>query len=96
MAGEILQKLAALPMLTHLPWTKWTPFRQTTFSNDVFNENRRIPIQISLRFVPKHPIANKPALVQVMAWRRTGYKPLHEPIMTQFTNAYMQHQGELS
>ena len=61
-----------------------------------FNENRRIPIQISLTFVPKHPIANKPALVQVMAWRRTGDKPLHEPIMTQITNAYMQHQGELS
>ena len=30
------------------------------------NENDRIPIQISLKFVPRSPIYNKPALVQVM------------------------------
>ena len=33
------------------------------------NENYRIPIWISLKFVLKSPIDNKPALVQVMAWR---------------------------
>ena len=32
-----------------------------------FNENNRIPIQISLKFVPKSPVNNKAALVQVMA-----------------------------
>ena len=47
--------------------------------------------QISLKFVPRSPIDNKPALVQVMAWRRTGDKPLPEPMMTQFTDAYMRH-----
>ena len=31
------------------------------------NENDRIPIRIQLKFVPKCPIDNKPALVQVMA-----------------------------
>ena len=36
-----------------------------------FNEIDRIPSQISLKFVPKSPNDNKPALVQVMAWRRT-------------------------
>ena len=36
------------------------------------NENERIPIKISLKFVPKGPINNNPALVQVMVWRRTG------------------------
>ena len=60
------------------------------------NENDRIPIQISLKFVPKRPIDNKSALVQVMARRRTGDKPLPEPMMTQFTDAYMRHQGEMS
>ena len=35
------------------------------------NENDRIPIQISLKYVPRSPIENKSALVQVMAWRRT-------------------------
>ena len=55
------------------------------------NENDIIPIQISLKFVPKSPIDNNPALFQVMAWRRIGDKPLHEPMMAQFTDAYMQH-----
>ena len=35
-----------------------------------FNENVWISITISLKFVPKVPIDNKTALVQIMAWRR--------------------------
>ena len=46
------------------------------------NENNGNPIQISLKFVPRSPIDNKPALVQVMAWRRTGDKPLPETMVT--------------
>ena len=45
------------------------------------NENVRISIKISLKFVPKCPINNIPALVQIMAWRRPGDKPLSEPMM---------------
>ena len=55
------------------------------------NENDRIAIRISLKFVPRSPIDNKQALVQVMAWRRTGDKPLPEPFITQFTDTYMRH-----
>ena len=55
------------------------------------NENDKITIQISLKFVPRSPIDNKPAFVQVMAWRRKGEKPLPEPMMAQFTDAYMRH-----
>ena len=55
------------------------------------NENDRIPIRISLKFVPRSAINNKPALVQVMAWRRTGDKPLPELMLTQFTDVYMRH-----
>ena len=55
------------------------------------NENDRISIKISLKFVPRSSIDNKPALVQVMAWRRIGDKPLPEPMMVQFTDAYMRH-----
>ena len=56
------------------------------FANDIFkciffNENVLIPIQISLIFVPKGPINNIPALVQMMAWRRPGDKSLSEPMM---------------
>ena len=56
-----------------------------------FNENDRIPIRISLKFVPRSAIANKPASVQVMAWCRASDKPLPKPMMTQFTDAYMRH-----
>ena len=45
------------------------------------NENAWISIKISLRFVPQGPINNIPALVQIMAWRRPGDKPLSEPMM---------------
>ena len=34
----------------------------------------------SLKFVPKGPINNIPALVQIMAWCRPGDKPLSEPV----------------
>ena len=52
------------------------------------NEKFCILIPTSLKFVPKGPIDNKSVLVQVMAWRRTGDKPVSEPMLTQFTNAY--------
>ena len=55
-----------------------------------------ILIRVSLKFVPSGPIDNKAALVQVMAWRRTGDKPLPEPMLTQFTDAYMRHSGDMS
>ena len=45
------------------------------------NENVWISIEISLKFVPKGPTNNIPALVQIMAWRRQGDKPLSEPMM---------------
>ena len=70
-------------------------------ADDIFkciclNENDKIQIQISLKHVPRSPIENKYALVQVMAWRRTGDKPLPEPMMTQFTDAYMRHKEDMS
>ena len=47
------------------------------FSDNIFkciflNENVLILIKISLKFVPKGPINNMPALVQIMAWRQPG------------------------
>ena len=46
------------------------------FKRIFLNENGKIPIQISLKFVPRLPIDNKAASVQVMAWRRSGDKAL--------------------
>ena len=60
------------------------------FADDIFkciflNENVWIPIKISMKFLPKGPINNIPALVQIMAWRRPGDKPLSEPMMVSLT-----------
>ena len=62
--------------------------------NDIFkyiflNETDRIPIQVSLIYVFRSPVDNKPALVQIMAWCRRGDKPISEPILTQFIDAYI-------
>ena len=56
------------------------------FTDDVFkciflNENVWILLKIPLKFVSKGPINNIPALVQIMACRRSGGKPLSEPMM---------------
>ena len=64
------------------------------FKWNFFNENGRIMIQISLKFVPKNPIDNKPALLQLIAWRWTSDKPLPEPMINLFTNAYMNLGGD--
>ena len=60
------------------------------FSCNFVNENDRIPIQISLKFVPRNPIDSKPALVQVMAWCWSGDKPLPEPMLIQFTDGALE------
>ena len=46
-----------------------------------FNRNCCILIKFSLKYVCKGPIDNNPSLVQIMAWRRSGDKPLSEPMM---------------
>ena len=66
-------------------------FPDGIFNCFFFNENASIPIKISLGFVPKSPINDKSTLVQVMAERRTGNKPLPEPMMTRFTDIYMRY-----
>ena len=55
-------------------------FPDDIFKCDFLNKNIWISIKISLEFVPKGPINNIPALVQIMAWRRPGGKPLSEPM----------------
>ena len=79
--------------------SKWPPTKDINtlrskqngrhFADDVFKcifliENVWISLQISLKFVPKGQINNIPPLVQIMAWRRSGDKPLFEPMMVSF------------
>ena len=56
-------------------------FADDTFKRIFLNENVRISIKISLKFVPKVSINNIPALVQIMAWHRLGDNALSELMM---------------
>ena len=56
-------------------------FADGIFKCIFLNENVWIPIKISLKFVPEGPINNIPAMVQIMAWRHPGDKPLSEPMV---------------
>ena len=58
--------------------------------------DEKVLIRISLNFVPKGPVNNKSASVQIMAWRRAGDKPLHETMLAQLTAGYMRHSGVTS
>ena len=67
---------------TLMPRQKGRHFPDGVFFKCIFlNENVWISVLISLKFVIKGPINNIPALVQIMAWCPSGYKPLseHEP-----------------
>ena len=66
--------------------TLWPRQNGRHFADDIFkriflNENSRISIKFSLKFVSNGQINNIPALVQIMAWRRSSDKPLSEPMM---------------
>ena len=55
------------------------------------NEKFCLLIPISLKFVSKGPIGNQSVVVQVIAWHRTGDKPLSETKLSQFIDEYIQH-----
>ena len=51
-------------LTTHLPLDKMAAVLADDILKFIFlNENDRIQIQISLQFIPRSPIDNKPALV---------------------------------
>ena len=67
------------------PRQNWRHFADDIFKWIFLNENVWISIEMSLKFVPRGPINNIPALVQIMAWHRPGDKPLSESIMVRFS-----------
>ena len=76
---------------TQVPrWRMFNSLRPTQngchFADNIFKyiwmrENVWILINISLKFVPKGPINNIPALVHIMAWCHIGNKALSEPMV---------------
>ena len=64
----------------HRPMTrKMFPFEDVIM---FMNEKCCILIRISLKFVPRGLIDNKPALFRAMAWHQAGDKPLPKPMLT--------------
>ena len=74
------------------PWQNGCHLADNISKCIFMNEKALYLIPIPLKFVPKGLIDNKSGLVQVMAWGPTGDKPLPEPMLTQFTGAYMRHR----
>ena len=79
-----------------VPWHIEAETNCRHFADDIFkciflNEKFCIVIQTSAKLIPKVLIDSKWELVQVMAWRWIGDKPLSEPVLTWFTDAYMWH-----
>ena len=81
---QIVQRSKGLHVFLH-PFNSSPPehngcqFGRQQFQMHFFNVNDRIPIRISLKFVPRSPIENKPALLQP------------ELMQTHFTDTYMRH-----
>ena len=67
--------------ITFRPWQYGRLFPDDISECIFLHENVWNSIKMSMKFVPKGPIDNKSALVQIMAWRRTGDKPLFEPMV---------------
>ena len=78
-------------------WTHWdrdkmAAILQTTFFNTF--SWMRISIKMSLKFVPKGPVKDIPTLIQIMAWRGPGDKPLSEPMMVSLLT-HISHSASL-
>ena len=70
-----------VPFNTSRPRQDGRHFPDDMFKCIFLSENISIVIYISLKFVPKSQINNIPALVEIMACRQPGDKPLSEPMM---------------
>ena len=90
--------IATVPMRfnTLRPRQDGRHFTDDSFKRIFLNENFMISIKILLTFVPKGPVNNILALVQIMAWHRPGDKPLSEPMMSQVADANMRHAATMS
>ena len=78
--------------LTHLPLDKMAAISQIIFANAFLRMKSfvfwsKFHKSLFLRV----PINNKSELVKIMAWCLIGAKPLSEPMLTQFSDPYMQH-----
>ena len=89
--------------LPHWPRQNGRHFADDIFRSIFLNENVCSSLKISMRFVSKVLNNNTPALVQIMAWRRPGDKPLSESVTVRLPRyihiciyIYMRHSALVS
>ena len=99
------RQVRRLPRATRELWRKFNTqsprqngpyFAGGIFQRIFCEENICIWIRINLKFVPRDPINCKSILVQAIAWRLFGPKPLHETILTKIYDAItapLDHKG---
>ena len=75
--------------ITHLPLEKMAATSQMIFSYVFLWMKSIYLIKISPKIALRGPIDNNPALVWIMALLWIGDKPLSEPMLTWFTDAYI-------
>ena len=80
------QRDSKIASLTHLPLDQMTAISQTIFSNALSWLISSIS-SLKIHWI----LFINPVLVQIMAWSLIIDKPLSEPMLTRFTDAYMQH-----
>ena len=71
-------------------------FADGTYKCSFLNGNVWILIQNFTEAFSESPTNYIPALVLIMAWGRTGEKPLSKPMMALFSDAYMLHSDSIS
>ena len=74
---------------THWGWDKMAAISQTMFPN-AFSSMKRFEFQLKFHW------SLFPALVQIMARRQIGNKPLSEPMILCVADAYMHHLASTS
>ena len=84
------------PINTLRPSQNGHHFPDDIFKCNFLKEILSISINISPNFVSRGWINNIPALVQMMARHRAGNKPLYEPMLVCFSDAYMRHVASMS
>ena len=68
--------------LIHWGRAKWLPFTRRHFQMHFLEWKwKNFDRYFTVKFVPEGSLKNIPALVQIMAWRRPGDKPLSELMM---------------
>ena len=77
------------------PWANGRYFAGDIFKGFSFMKHLHF-IPLLLNAVSKGPIDSKSTLVKVMAWCRTGTKPLPKPMMTQLSDTHMCRHPELA